>query len=143
MLLHAEEVSLEPVVTDSEDVMFYFIEERADFALFFVGTPHALGAGHDDLAKDVFVANDFEVVINIRCRRHKREQARHKRCAADRFEDILITQCLGKGDEVDRLADAPLLHQNAKYRLVSGNVKILLFDFLDAFRDNLLRRDQH
>src|SRR5207253_2615921 len=66
-----------------------------------------------------------------------------ERGATNCFEYILVAQRLGKGNEIDCLARAPLLHENAKDRLMRRNVKVFLFDFFDAFRDDVLRRDQH
>src|SRR6266403_438125 len=117
--------------------------KRPRFALFLVGAAHPFGAGDDDLAENIFVADDLEVVVDIRRRRDKGEQAGHERGATDCFQHILVAQRLSEGDEIDRLARAPLLHQNAKDRLMRRNVEVFLFDFFDAFRDDVLRRDQH
>ena len=143
MFLHSQELAPETVVADLENIVFYFIKERPYFALFLVSAAHPFGASEDDLAENIFVADDLEVVVDIRRRRDKGEQTGHERGAPDCFQHILVAQCLGEGDEIDRLARAPLLHQNAKDRLMRRNVKVFLFDLFNAFRDDVLRRDQH
>ena len=114
MFLHGQELAPETIVADLENIVFYLIEKRPHFALFLVRATHAFGAGDDDLAENIFVADDLEVVIDIRCRRDKGEQAGHERGATDCFQHILVAQRLGKSNEIDRLARAPLLHQNAE-----------------------------
>src|SRR5207237_7559836 len=48
-----------------------------------------------------------------------------------------------KSNQIDGLSRATLFHQDLKDRLMRRNVKVFLFDFFDAFRDDVLRRDQH
>ena len=48
------------------------------FVLFLVSATHAFGAGGDDLAQNIFVANNLEVVVKIRRRRDEGEQAGDK-----------------------------------------------------------------
>jgi hypothetical protein len=113
------------------------------FILFFEGAPDALGAGRDDLAKNVFVADDLEVVGHVGRRRNEGEKAGHRGSAADRLEQIPIAQDLGKSDQVDALPGIPQLHQDDVNGLVRGNVKVFLVNFFNAFRDDFPRRDQH
>jgi len=68
----------ETVVAYPENIVFYFIEKRPHFALFLVSAAHAFGASEDNLAENIFVADDLEVVVDIRRRRDKGEQAGHE-----------------------------------------------------------------
>ena len=63
--------------------------------------------------------------------------------AADRIEQVPVTQRLREGDQVDALAGIPELDQHGVDRLVRGNVEVFLVNFLDAFRDDFARRDEH
>ncbi len=108
LFFHGQELAPETIVADLENIVFYFIEKRSHFALFLVGAAHAFGAGGDDLAENIFVADDLEVVVDIRCRRDKGEQTGHERGAADCFQHILVAQHLGEGNEIDRLTRVPL-----------------------------------
>src|SRR5436190_15824965 len=74
LFFHGQELARETIVADLENIMFYFVEQRPHFTLFLVSAAYPFGASDDDLAEDVFVANDLEVVINIRGRRDKGEQ---------------------------------------------------------------------
>ena len=86
LVLHGEDLAFETVFADRKNFLFYFVEQVVHFVLFFERAPDALGAGCDDLTKDVFVADDFEVVGDVRRRRDKREQTRHGRRPADSFK---------------------------------------------------------
>ena len=143
LLFHRKQLTSETIVADVENFLLYLIEQYAHFTLFFIGATHAFGAGADDLPQHVFVPNNLEVVVNIRCRWHEREQTGHEGRAADCFEQVLITQCLREGNEIDRLAGVPLFHQNPIDRLMSRNVKIFLRDFFNALRNCILGCDQH
>ena len=55
-------------------------------------------------AENVFLANDLEVVGDIRCRRDEGEKAGDKGGAADRVEDVSVAQNLRESDQVDALA---------------------------------------
>ena len=114
-----------------------------DLVLFLERSADALGARGDDLPQDVFVADDLEVVGHVRRRRHEGEKAGYRRGAADSFQQVSIAQNLGEGDQVDALSGIPQLDEDEVNRLVRGNVEVVLVNFLDAFRDDFARRDQH
>ena len=73
LLFHREQLTSETIVADVKNFLLYLIEQCAHFTLFFVGATNALSAGADDLPQHVFVADNLEVIINIRCRWHERE----------------------------------------------------------------------
>ncbi len=123
--------------------MFHFVEQVVDLVLVVVGTARALGAGADDLAQNVFVADDLEVVADVCGRRDESEKAGDERRAADQVEQVPITQDLREGDEVDALAGIPKIDEDGVDRLVGGDVEIVLVDLLDHFRDRVAGRDEH
>ena len=98
LVLHREHLPFEAVFTDRKDSLLYFIEKVAHFVLFLVGAAHALGGSGNDLAQNVFVADDLEVVADVRGSRHKGKQASDKRGAADTLEQISIAQHLRERD---------------------------------------------
>ena len=73
MFLHREQLAFEAVFAHRENALFYFVEKIVYFVLLLVGAPDTLGGGRNDLAQDVFVANDLQVVLKIRRRRNERE----------------------------------------------------------------------
>ena len=95
LVLHGQDLALETIFADGENFLFYFVEKRSHFVLFLVGATHAFGAGDDDLAENIFVANDLEVVIDVRRGRDEGEKAGDERGAADCLEHILVAQTSG------------------------------------------------
>src|SRR6266545_3585798 len=91
LLFHREHLAFEPVFADGEDSLFYFIENIIYFVLFLVGPSNALCGRRDDLAENMFVSDDVEVVLHVRCRRHEREEGSDKGGATDRIKQIPIT----------------------------------------------------
>ena len=63
LILHGKHLTFEPVFADCEDLLFHFVEQIIHFVLLFVGAPHAFGRRRNDLAQNVFVANDLEIVV--------------------------------------------------------------------------------
>src|SRR5207249_3813435 len=73
LIFHGKHLAFEAVVAHGENALFYFVEKIIYLVLFLVGTPDALGRSGNDLAQDVFVANDLQVVLKIRRRRNERK----------------------------------------------------------------------
>src|SRR5207302_1505275 len=94
--------------------------------LLFVSAPHTLGRGNDDLPQNVFVANDLQVITDVRGGWDEREQAGNKSRAADGLEQVPVAQKLRERDQVNPLIGIPQLHQRVVDRLVRGNVKVFL-----------------
>ncbi len=143
LVLHGQGLAFETIFADGVDFLLYFVEQVVDLVLLFVGAARAFRAGADDLAQDVFVADDLEVVTDIGGGRDEGEKARDKRSAADRIEQVPIAQHLRKCDQVDPGAGIPKIDQDAINRLVGRDVEILLVNFLDDFRDDVAGRDEH
>ena len=138
-----QHLTFETVFADRKNLLLYFIEQIVHFILLFERTAHAFSAGGDDLAQNVFVANDLEVVADIRRSRHKREKTRDERSAADGFEQVPVAENLREGDQVDALTGIPEFDQHVVNRLVCRDVEIFSVNFLDAFRDDFTRRNEH
>ena len=143
LVLHRQDLAFEAIFADGENLLLHFIEEIVHFILFLEGTPDAFRAGRDDLAQNVFVPDDFEVVTDVGGRGHERVEIRYQRRAADRFKQISVAQNLGERDQVDGLACVPKIDKGIENCLVRGHVKIIGGDFLNDFRDRVARRDQH
>ena len=62
LVFHRKHLPFEAVFADGEDLLFHFVEQIVHLVLLFVSAAHALGGGRNDLAQDVFVANDLEVI---------------------------------------------------------------------------------
>jgi hypothetical protein len=86
LVFHGEGFVVEALVADREDFLFHFVEEIIDFVLLFVGTARAFRAGADDLAQDVFVPHDLEVITDVGRCRHEGEKVRDEGGAANCLE---------------------------------------------------------
>ena len=143
LILHRQALALEAVFAHRVDFLLHFIEQVVDFVLLLVGTARALGAGGDDLAQDVFVAHDVEIIPDVGRRRDKGEEAGHKRRAADGLEQVPVAQDLGECDQVDALIGVPKVDQRGVNRLVRRDIKIFFVNLLDGFADRFFGRDEH
>src|SRR5439155_22463307 len=86
LILHRKHLAFETVFADSENALLHFIEKIAHLILLLVSPAHALCGGRDDLPKNVFIANDLEVVLHVRGRWNEREQIRDGCRPAHAFE---------------------------------------------------------
>ena len=143
MLLHGKHLAFETVFAHGENPLLHFVEQVIDLVLLFVRATHALGGGRNDLAQNVFVANDFEVVPDVRCRRNEREQLSYEHRAADAIEEVPIAEHLCERDQVNALSGVPKIDKNVVDGSVRRDIEIFLVNFLDAFRDCFTRRDEH
>src|SRR5437773_2375751 len=143
LVLHGKHLTFEAVFADREDSLFHFIEQIIHLVLLFVGAPYALGRGGNDLAQDVLIANNLEVVPDIRSGRNEGEKAGDKCRAAYAVEKVPITQHLCECDQVDRLSRIPTIDKDVVNRPVRWDIKVFFINFLDAFRDRFTRRDEH
>src|SRR5689334_904073 len=73
LLFHRKQLAFKTVFADCENALFYFVEETVHLVLFFVGAPNAFGSSRNDFAENIFVSNDFKVVLKIRGCWNKRE----------------------------------------------------------------------
>ena len=73
LIFHGKHLAFEAVVAHGENALFYFVEKIIYLVLLLVGAPDALGRSGNDLAQDVFIANDLQVVLKIRRRRNERK----------------------------------------------------------------------
>src|SRR5438093_409996 len=143
LVFHRKQLAFEAVFAHGENALFYFVEQIVYLVLFLVSTAHALGGGRNDFPQDVLVANDVEVVADVRGGWNEGEQTRDERRAADTVKKMPITQYLRKRDQVDRLRRIPKIDENVVNRPVRGNVKVFFVNLFDAFRDSFTRGDQH
>ena len=86
MIFHREHLAFEPVFADVENLLFHLVQQTVDLVLLFVSAAHALGRGGNDLAQNVFVANDLQIVLHVGRGRNEREQIGHQCRAADAVE---------------------------------------------------------
>src|ERR1700730_15482329 len=98
LLFHREHLTFDAILAYREDSLLHLIEQIVHFLLLLEGASHALRGSRDDLAKDVFVANDIEVIADVGRCWHESEKTRDEGCAADRVEQVPITQHLGERD---------------------------------------------
>ena len=70
--------SATPLKRPGKNPLFHFIEQIAHVVLFFESAPHAFRGSGDDLAQNVFVADDLEVIPDICRGRHEREETGHE-----------------------------------------------------------------
>src|SRR5438094_4677928 len=143
LVLHGKHLTFEAVFADREDSLFHFIEQIIHLVLLFVGAPYALGRGGNDLAQDILIANNLEVVPDIRSGRNEGEKAGDKCRAAYAVEKMPITQHLCECDQVDRLSRIPTIDKDVVNRPVRWDIKVFFINFLDAFRDRFTRTDEH
>src|SRR5439155_5019146 len=143
LVFHREHLAFEAVFAHGENALFHFVEQIVYLVLFLVSTAHALGGGRNDFPQDVLVANDVEVVADVRGGWNEGEQTRDERRAADTVKKMPITQYLRKRDQVDRLRRITKIDENVVNRTVRGNVKVFFVNLFDAFRDSFTRGDQH
>ena len=90
MIFHRQHLPFEPIFADLEDFLFHFVQQTVDLVLLFVGTTDTLGGGGNDLAQNVFVADDVQVVLHVGRGRNEREQIRDERRPADAVEQIPV-----------------------------------------------------
>ena len=137
-------LALETIFPDRVDFLLHFVEQVVDFVLLLVGAPRAFGAGADDLAQDVFVAHDLEVVTDVRRRRDEGEKAGDERRAADGVEQVPVAQDLGEGDQVDALTgssrDRPARCKSSGAPECKNSSSLI---FSTASRDHVAGRDEH
>src|ERR1051326_7027872 len=143
LIFHREQLAFEAIFAHGENALFHFVEQIVYLVLFLVSAADALGGGGNDLAENVLVANDFEIVADVRGSGNEGEQTRHKRRAAHGVKKMPITQDLSERHKGDRLRRVPEIDQDIVNRPVRGHVKVFLVNFLDAFRDRFSRRNQH
>src|SRR5205807_5242806 len=143
LVFHREQLAFETVFAHGENALFHFVEQIVYFVLFLVSAAHALGGGGNDFPQDVLVANDVEVVADVRGGWNEGEQTRDERRPTDTVKKMPITQYLCKRDQVDRLRCIPKIDENIIDRSVRGDVKVFFVNFLDAFCDSFTRRYQH
>src|SRR5213596_172398 len=143
LVFHREQLAFETVFAHGENALFHFVEQIVYLVLFLVSTAHALGGGGNDFPQDVLVANDVEVVADVRGGRNKGEQTCNERRAANAVEKMSITQHLSKRDQVDRLRRVPKIDENIVDRPVRRDVEVFFVNFFDAFCDSFTRGDQH
>src|SRR4029077_5509979 len=141
LVFHRKHLAFEAVFANGEDSLFYFVEQIIDFILFLVSAPNTFRGGRNDFAQDVFVANNLEIVLHVRCSWNEREKAGDERRAAYAIEKMPITQHLGERDQIDRLPRVPKIDKNVVNRPMRRNVKVFFVNLLDAFRDGFSRRD--
>src|SRR5947207_10886577 len=143
LVFHREQLAFETVFAHGEDSLFHFVEQIVYLVLFLVSAANALGGGGNDFPQDVLVANDVEVVADVRGGWNEGEQTRDERRPTDTVKKMPIAQYLGKRDQVDRLRCIPKIDENIIDRSVRGDVKVFFVNFLDAFCDSFTRRYQH
>src|SRR6266498_3771168 len=112
LVFHREHLAFEAVFAHGENALFHFVEQIVYLVLFLVSAAHALGGGGNILKKNVFVANDVEVVADVCGGWNEGEKAGDKCRAADAVKKMAITQHLGERDEVDRLRRVPKIDKN-------------------------------
>src|SRR6516164_463694 len=135
LIFHGKHLAFEPIFTYREDSLFHFVEQIVYLVLFLISAANTLGGGGNDFAQDVFVANDVEVVADVRCSWNKSEETRDECGATDVFQKMPIAQHLSKRDQVDCLPRVPKIDEDVVDRPVRGNVKVFFVNFFDAFRD--------
>ena len=139
LVFHREHLTFETVFTHGENALFHFVEQIVHFVLLFVCAPDTLGGSQNDLAQNVFIANDLQVVFNIRGSRDEREQAGDKCRTAHAFEEVSVAQDLRERNQVNCLSGIPKIDEDTIDRLVGRDVKILLINFLNTFANGLPR----
>ena len=97
MLFHREHLAFETVFAHGEDSLFHFVEQIVYLVLFLVSAANALGGGGNDFQQDVLVANDVEVVADVRGGRNK-DAARTVRAVGARVKDARLKGSRSSGD---------------------------------------------
>src|SRR4029077_14066442 len=101
------------------------------------------GGGGNDLSQNIIVANDLQIVSHVRRGRNEREQVRDESRTADAIEEVPIAEHLCERDQINALSRVPKIDKNVVDGSVRGDVEIFFVNFLDAFRDRLMRGDEH
>src|SRR6266700_6878937 len=81
LVFHGKHLAFEAVFAHGENALFHFVEQIVYLVLFLVSTANALGGRRNNYKKNVFVANNVEVVPDICGGRDKGEKAGDK-CGA-------------------------------------------------------------
>ena len=144
-VLHLHRGGLDTVLADLEDVAFDFVDQAVDFAFVFVNAADHAGAGLDHLPQDMFFADDFDVVIEVRGGRNGVGQGGEVGNAADRFELVLQLQVFLERDDVDRLFRVVHLDQRVENDLVAEVVEDLdaFLEFFEASAEAIVRAEHH
>jgi len=90
VIFHREHLAFEPIFADVENFLFHFVQQAVDLVLLFVRAADTLGGGGNDLAENLLVAYDLQIVLHVGRGRNEREQIRDERRPADAVEQIPV-----------------------------------------------------
>ena len=143
--LHRIGGGLDAFFADLENVAFDFVEQCVHFAFMLVGAADDACAGENHLSQDILLANNGEVIIEIRGGRNGVGQRRNEGDAADGIELLFVFEALLERDGVDRHFAVVHLHHglvNGAMAKIVENVGAGL-EFFNALAKALGRRQKN